>query len=231
MANIYEGRTTNEAIENGLKELKLSRKQVDVKVLDSEDKRSFFNILTPRVVRVELIIKDVNERENVRKLEKREKKEVSKETESKVVEDIRDFLDKFISNLPTKGLKYEINQDKNDFLINIIGDDAGYLIGYRGNVLNSLQVLLNNIANKDVEERVRVLLNIGGYKEKREKDLKDLAEKIAGTVIRNKKSITLEPMTSYERKIIHSKLQENHRVETHSIGEEPNRKIVVSLKR
>ena len=93
-----------------------------------------------------------------------------------------------------------------------------------------MQVILNNIANNELNERARVLLNIGGYKEKREKDLKDLADKIAGTVIKKRKSITLEPMTSYERKIIHSKLQENSKVETHSIGEEPNRKIVVSLK-
>ena len=94
-----------------------------------------------------------------------------------------------------------------------------------------MQVILNNIANNELNERARVLLNIGGYKEKREKDLKDLADKIAGTVIKKRKSITLEPMTSYERKIIHSKLQENSKVETHSIGEEPNRKIVVSLKK
>ena len=75
------------------------------------------------------------------------------------------------------------------------------------------------------------MIYIGGYKQKREKDLKDLAEKIAGTVIRKRKSITLEPMSSYERKIIHSALQDNSKVETHSIGEEPNRKIVVSLKK
>ena len=75
------------------------------------------------------------------------------------------------------------------------------------------------------------LRNLKFVSEKREKDLKDLAEKIAGTVIRKRKSITLEPMSSYERKIIHSALQDNSKVETHSIGEEPNRKIVVSLKK
>ena len=141
------------------------------------------------------------------------------------------FLDELISKLPTKDITYEIKNDKNDLLVDINGEDTGYLIGYRGNVLNSLQLILNNVANNDLNERVRVLLNIGGYKQKREKDLKDLAEKIAGTVIRKRKSITLEPMSSYERKIIHSALQDNSKVETHSIGEEPNRKIVVSLKK
>lgn len=226
MANIFEGKTTNEAIENGLKELNLSRKQVDVKVLETEDKRSFFSILTPRVVKVELIVK-----EEGKKIEKKEKAEISQETENKAEENIKQFLNEFVSKLPTNDLSYTITPDKNDLLVNIKGEDTGYLIGYRGNVLNSIQVILNNVANKDLNERVRVLLNIGGYKEKREKDLRDLADKIAGTVIRKRKSITLEPMTSYERKIIHSRLQENSKVETHSIGEEPNRKIVVSLKK
>ncbi len=226
MSNIYEGRTTNEAIEKGLKELNVSRKQVDVKILESEDKRSFFNILTPRVVKVELIVK-----EGIEKSIKKEKIDISAESEVKAEENIRKFLDEFISKLPTNDLKYEIKNEKNDIFVDIKGEDTGYLIGYRGNVLNSLQVILNNIANNELNERARVLLNIGGYKEKREKDLKDLADKIAGTVIKKRKSITLEPMTSYERKIIHSKLQENSKVETHSIGEEPNRKIVVSLKK
>lgn len=226
MPNIFEGRTTNEAIEKGLKELNVSKKQVEIKVLESEDKRSFFNILTPRVVKVELIVK---EEKNVN--EKKERAEVSEESENMAEENVKNFLDDFISKLPTNDLKYEIKRDKSDLLVNITGEDTGYLIGYRGNVLNSIQIILNNIANKGINERVRILLNIGGYKEKREKDLKELADKIAGTVIRKRKAITLEPMSSYERKIIHSRLQENTKVETHSIGEEPNRRIVVSLKR
>lgn len=235
MANIYEGKTTNEAIEKGLKDLKVSKRDVDIKVLESEDKRSFFSILTPRVVRVEITLKEgatpnSASGSNGRPV-KKEKVEISKESESKAEDNIRKFLDGFILNLPTGNLKYDIKIDKNDILVDISGDDTGYLIGYRGNVLNSLQTLLNNVANNGLNERVRVLLNIGGYKEKREKDLKELADKIAGSVIRKRKSITLEPMSSYERKIIHARLQENIKVETHSIGEEPNRKIVVSLKR
>lgn len=226
MPNIFEGRTTNEAIEKGLKELNVSKKQVEIKVLESENKRSFFNILTPRVVKVELIVKEENHVN-----EKKERAEVSEESENMAEGNVKNFLDDFISKLPTNDLKYEIKRDKSDLLVNITGEDTGYLIGYRGNVLNSIQVILNNIANKGINERVRILLNIGGYKEKREKDLKELADKIAGTVIRKRKAITLEPMSSYERKIIHSRLQENTKVETHSIGEEPNRRIVVSLKR
>ena len=230
MANMCEGKTTNEAIEKGLKELKVSKKQVDIKVLESEDKRSFFSILAPRTVRVELTIKENVEPELDKKV-KKEKVDISDETEKKAEQNIKEFLDNFSKSLPNNDLKYTIENDKNDILVDINGKDTGFLIGYRGNVLNSLQVILNNIANKGINERVRVLLNIGGYKQKREQDLKELAEKIAGTVIRKGKSITLEPMTSYERKIIHAELQSNSKVETHSIGEEPNRKIVVSLKK
>ena len=97
MANIFEGKTTNEAIEKGLKELKGSRKQVDVKVLESDDKRSFFSILTPRVVKVELIVKD-----DVKKIERPEKKEkvdISEETENKAEHNIKKFLDELISKI------------------------------------------------------------------------------------------------------------------------------------
>ena len=230
MGNIYEGKTTNEAIEKGLKELGVSKKDVDIKVLADEEKRSFFSILTPRVVKVEISLKEGIEKDNNKNV-KRDKIDISDSTRDEATNNINKFLKELIKELPTKDLKYDIKYDKNDILINIDGEDTGYLIGYRGNVLNSFQNLLNNIANNGLNERVRVLLNIGGYKEKREKDLKDLADKIAGSVIKRRKSITLEPMTSYERKIIHSRLQDNSKVDTHSIGEEPNRKIVVSLKK
>ncbi len=226
MTNIYEGRTTNEAIEKGLKDLNVSKKQVEIKILETDEKRSFFSILTPRVVKVEMKIK-----EEPVKVIKKEKVEISAETENLAEENIRKFLDEFMKKLPTNDLVYKIVNEKNDLFITIDGNDTGYLIGYRGNVLNSLQNILNNIANNGTSERVRVLLNIGGYKEKREKDLQELADKKAGIVIKKRKSIILEPMTSYERKIIHSRLQNNTKVETHSIGEEPNRKVVISLKK
>ena len=145
------------------------------------------------------------------------------------MENLKKFLDEFISKLPNKDLKYEMIEDNGIIKIEIKGEDTGYLIGYRGEVLNSIQTVISNIASKSSKEKIRVQLNIGGYREKREKDLQILATKIAGTVIRTKKEITLEPMPAYERKIIHTKLQENNKVKTHSVGEEPYRKIVVSL--
>ena len=93
-----------------------------------------------------------------------------------------------------------------------------------------MQNILSAIAGKGIQNKVRVILDIEGYKNKREKTLEDLAEKVARTVIKTRKPVKLEPMQAYERKIIHSKLQQNLKVETTSVGEEPYRRIVVSLK-
>jgi len=228
---VFEGRTTNEAIENGLKELKVSKNKVDIKVLEAEEKRSFFSILTPRVVKVEMTLKE-NVDVEVNNVEGKNSKKENIEIDIDAVKTkIQTFLDDFIKNLPQNNLTYNINEKDRDICVNIDGDNTGYLIGYRGEVLNSLQTILTNIASKDLNCKVKILLNIGGYREKREKDLENLAMKIAGSVIKSRKNITLEPMSAYERKIIHLKLQDNDKVQTHSIGEEPYRKVVVSLKK
>lgn len=232
---VFEGKTTTEAIEKGLNELKVSKSRVDIKVLESEEKRSFFSILTPRVVKVEMTLKDekdveVTEKKEVKVQHENKKKEVSEEGKQKAIEELKSFLDKFIATLNETGINYTVEFKDGNVEVDINGDNTGYLIGYRGETLNSLQVILNNIASKNVDEKIKVLLNINGYREKREKDLEILASKIAGTVIKTKKSITLEPMSAYERKIIHTKLQSNDRVKTYSVGEEPHRKVVVALK-
>lgn len=230
---VFEGKTTTEAIEKGLQELKVSKNKVDIKVLDAEEKRSFFSILTPRVVKVEMTLKENAQPEESDNSEKTYKKEVKRVEINKeeVEEKLRKFLDEFISKLSDNNLSYTVEIIENNIHVNIDGENTGYLIGYRGEVLNSLQTILTNVVSKDLDYKVRILLNIGGYREKREKDLENLASKIAGSVIKTRKSITLEPMPAYERKIIHLKLQDNDKVQTHSIGEEPYRKIVVSLKK
>ena len=232
---VFEGKTTTEAIEKGLNELKVSKSRVDIKVLESEEKRSFFSILTPRVVKVEMTLKDekdveVKDKKEVKDQHENKKKEVCEEGKQKAIEELKNFLEKFISTLNETGINYSVEFKDGNVEVDINGDNTGYLIGYRGETLNSLQVILNNIASKNVDEKVKVLLIINGYREKREKDLEILASKIAGTVIKTKKSITLEPMSAYERKIIHTKLQSNDRVKTYSVGEEPHRKVVVALK-
>ena len=223
---IFEGKTTNEAIEIGLKQLNLPKSRVEIKVLENEDKRSFFSILTPRVVKVEMKIKD--EKEEIVKRKENKSVEISKEEIKEVKEKVEEFLKEFIKNLKDESIKYDIKEENNQILIDIDGNDVGFLIGYRGETLNSLQTIITNIANKS--GKVKVLVNVAGYRQKREKDLQVLAGKIASSVIKTKKKITLEPMSAFERKIIHTKLQENDKVKTYGIGEEPYRKVVVELK-
>lgn len=229
---ISEGKTTNEAIENGLKELKASKKNVDIRVIESEEKRSFFSILAPRVVKVELTVKEDSEQVEIKEnKEIKPKKEIklSDEEQEKAKGNLEVFLEEFIKNLP-ETTKYNIEKSENYINVSLNGNDLGYLIGYRGETLYALQNILSAIAGKDIQNKVRVILDVQGYKEKREKTLEELAEKVAKTVVRTKKSVKLEPMKAYERKIIHSKLQQHPRVETTSVGEEPYRRIIVSLK-
>ena len=194
---VFEGKTSTEAIEKGLNELKISKNKVDIKILDSEDKRSFFSILTPRVVKVEMRLKDVQEdtKQETKEPKAENKKVVRSENvdNTEAINSAKKFLDEFISKLPSKDLSYEITEEGNVIKVDIKGEDTGYLIGYRGEVLNSIQTVLSNVASKSNKEKARVIVNIGGFREKREKDLQNLAVKIAGTVIKTKKSITLEP--------------------------------------
>ena len=148
----------------------------------------------------------------------------------KAEQNLTKFLDDFIEKIDSN-IQYTIEKSNFGLNVNIKNGESGFLIGYRGETLYAFQNILSSVAGKGIENRVRIILDVEGYKEKREKTLEELAEKIAKTVIKTKKSITLEPMQAYERKIIHSKLQNNEFVETRSIGEEPRRKVVVSLKR
>lgn len=231
---VFEGKTTNEAIEKGLKELKVSKNDVEINVLKEESKKSFFDILSPRVVKVEMKIKE-------RKTDKRqiEEKIIKNDSEIKKIdikvlegakEKVTSFLDKFLEQTSGNKIEYVCNIKENAIEVIINDKKADFLIGYRGETLNALQVILTTIAVKENNERIRIELDILEYREKRIKVLEELAEKIAKSVVKTRKSITLEPMTPYERKIIHSKLQNNNKVKTTSVGEGIHRKVVVSLK-
>ena len=220
---IFQGKTTNEAIEKGLKELHVSKDKVEIKVL-AEEKRSFFSILDPRVVKIEMTLKEENN-ENL----KEKKEEITEKEIIEIQEKTENFLKELIEKLPTEQIEYKIKYEKMYILIELHGEDLNYLIGYRGDTLNALQTILSAYVSSNTKHHIKVILDIGDYKEKRRKTLESLAERTANNVIKTGKSITLEPMQAYERKIIHSKLQNNHKVKTHSVGEEPYRKIIISL--
>ena len=234
---ISEGKTTNEAIENGLKILKVAKSMVDIKVLKDEDKRSFFSILAPKVVKVELTVKEESKQEKVDKKEGIVQKEIKEKKEILITDAELDIAKKNVDNFlkeiaDTKKIEMEFKTYIKDKMIyvEIFGKDSGILIGYRGETLGSFQNILSVIGNKGIENKVVVLLDIENYKEKREKTLEELANKVARTVVKTRRSVTLEPMQAYERRIIHSALQNNKYVETSSVGQEPRRRVVISLK-
>ena len=223
---IAEGKTTNEAIENGLKRLNASKKDVDIKIIE-EEKRSFFSILAPKVVKVEMTLKTAKKEPKEKKKEHREIS-ISESDFNKAKENITLFLNKFIEQINEK-LSYEITLEDGIIRVNMLGENAGFLIGYRGEALYAMQTLLTSVANKGIDARIILRLDIENYKEKRIKTLENLARKTAETVIKTGKTIRLEPMQAYERKIIHSALQEYEKISTESTGTEPRRRVVISL--
>ena len=114
--------------------------------------------------------------------------------------------------------------------INVTGENAGIIIGYRGETLEALQLLVSTMVNRKKEDYVKILIDVEGYRKKRVKVLEELAAKVAQTVVSKRRSVTLEPMGPFERRIIHTALQNHPKVKTESIGEEPYRKVVISLK-
>lgn len=213
---IFEGKTTNEAIEKGLKELKVSKNRVEIKVLEEESKKTFFSILAPKVVKVEMKLKEVAK--------------VEAKSQDEVLKELKIHLDEFISKLPTKDIEYNLEVVDRNIKIKIKDENASYLIGYKGETILALQNILSQFVSEKRQQRIRVLVDICEYREKREEDLKKLAQKTAETVEKTKKSIALEPMPAVDRKIIHSYLQNNENIKTHSVGIEPRRKVIVSLK-
>ena len=169
---------------------------------------------------------------------KQETKEAGavKETQelAKVEEQTIRYVEKFVHDtLSAMNMKVEIKSSIDEdgaLCVEMIGEHMGILIGKRGQTLDALQYLANRVANKHQDGYVRVKLDTENYRARREETLKHLAKNIAHKVKRNRRPVVLEPMNPYERRIIHSALQSDPYVTTHSEGEEPYRKVVVTLK-
>lgn len=231
---IAEGKTSTEAINNGLKQLNVSKDKVDIKILENKVKKSFFSILAPRVVQVEITLKEQIQIKKVKEVESTPKKQHIKsiDTSKEELEQVKEIIENLVKSL-TKSYNCNINIRIKDITIyvNIDGEDAPKLIGYRGENLTAIETLLITVAFKSCDSRVKVNLDICNYKSKRAKVLESLAFNVGKNVEKNGKSITLDPMSTYERKIVHDVLQNNTKIESHSIGLDPNRRIVVSLKK
>lgn len=227
---ISEGKTSTEAIEKGLKELNVSKDQVEIKVIE-EKKKSFFSILDPHVVKVEITVKEDVNTEKTEKIEKKnfDDIKVTQETLNQTKCEVEKFLKELLKNISEK-IEFSTSIDNGTVLVEINGEGSAKLIGYRGEALNALQIIISGVVKNKIDEPVRITLDVEGYRNKREKTLEELAMKLEKTVMKNGKSIKLEPMTPYERKIIHTALQDSNYVKTYSIGEGDHRRLVVSKK-
>ena len=166
-----------------------------------------------------------------KKEEAPKKKEVNidaADVEKRSSEFLKDVLSK-MEIASEVNAKYDSKE--NCLNIEITGDNMGVLIGKRGQTLDSLQYLVSLVVNKGTKEYVRVKVDTEDYRNRRNKTLENLAKNMAFKVKRTRRSVTLEPMNPYERRVIHSALQNDNYVTTHSEGEEPYRKVVITLKK
>jgi spoIIIJ-associated protein len=152
----------------------------------------------------------------------------------KVKEEAEDKAEDVVKTiLKMLDLSGEIEKEtlEGQYKFNIVGGDLGLLIGRRGQTLEAMQFLTNLIVNKDCKEKTKIILDVEGYRARREKSLQDLARRLAEKAKQDKKNVVLEPMMPNERRIIHLTLQDNPHVSTFSQGEEPLRKVVISPKK
>ena len=157
---------------------------------------------------------------------------INAKIKSSVIDKAKIFLnDVFAAMNMTVVINAEYKEDEKELSIDLSGDDMGVLIGKRGQTLDSLQYLVSLIVNKESSDYIRVKVDTENYRKRRQDTLENLAKNIAFKVKRTKRTVSLEPMNPYERRIIHSALQNDKFVTTHSEGEEPFRHVVVTMKR
>lgn len=242
------GKTIEKAIENGLKELNTTMENVDIKIVSEGGMFSKAKVLITmaeaekvekKEEKVEEVVETTVEVEETVEVEAEEVEDEEVEVEEvapttkkaevdldKVVEVAEDFLGGLVYML---NLQATIEHNTAEKLpeIKLTGDDLGVLIGYRGDTLEAVQNLMNVIVHNKTGFKGKVLLDIENYRNRRVQTLCDLATRIAKQVVKNKKSFKLEPMNSYERRVIHAHLQGFEHVTTHSEGKEPDRHLII----
>lgn len=210
----FTGKTVDDAITNALIKLETTSDKVEYDVLEKESSGILGLFSKPARIRIKL-----------------------KEIEEKVIEKtMEETAETFLMNVFREmkinaNVEVEYLEDEACMNINVTGDDMGILIGKRGQTLDSLQYLVSLVVNKESSSYIKVKVDTENYRERRRETLENLARNISFKVKRTNHSVSLEPMNPYERRIIHSALQNDKYVETHSEGEEPYRHVVVTLKK
>lgn len=207
------GKTIEEAIRKGLEELKVSRDDVKIEVLEEPSNGGVLGILSAKLAKVRLTVD----------------KKISDEQAQKTIGKLDEIL-KNIFAITKEQVNYEIKRNENQINLVIKGDEMKHLIGYKGKTIEAFQSLLNSMLQREDEEYAKVFVEINDYKKKKEEKLRKLANKMAANCVKFRRPIRLEPMSAYERLIIHRELADRTDVETESIGEEPRRRVVIKRK-
>ena len=207
------GKTIEEAIRKGLEELKVSRDDVKIEVLEEPSNGGVLGILSAKLAKVRLTVD----------------KKISDEQAQKTIGKLDEIL-KNIFAITKEQVNYEIKRNENQINLVIKGDEMKHLIGYKGKTIEAFQSLLNSMLQREDEEYAKVFVEINDYKKKKEEKLRKLANKMAANCVKFRRPIRLEPMSAYERLIIHRELDDRTDVETESIGEEPKRRVVIKRK-
>lgn len=208
------GKTVEEAIRKGLEELKVARDDVIVEVLEEPQAGGVLGVLSQKLAKVRLTVD----------------KKVSKEVLDYTQKCVENFLSEFFKITKEDNMKYECINNNKQVLVKIISDDPKHLIGHKGKTIEAIQSILNSILQKDEAECAKVFVEVNDYKKQKEAKLRALAKKMASNVLKYRKPIKLEPMSAYERLIIHQELANMKDITTESYGEEPRRRVVISRK-
>ena len=148
-----------------------------------------------------------------------------------VEEKIETFIKGLLEHMNSQAVPHAWKENENTYMVELVGEDLGYLIGRRGDTLDAIQHLANYSINRGIEGHVRINVDAESYREKREESLRRYAHKKAQQVLKAHRRTTLEPMNAYERHVIHATLQETDRITTYSVGTEPNRRVVIEYVR
>jgi len=217
-------KTVDEAIALALEELEISEDQAVIEIIGDGSSKGFLGLGKKDAV-VRVSVKEEEEFVYYGDDEEEEDSSVM-DAEDKAV----DFVAEILSGIGIHG-KLDSYHQGNAIHIDVTGQDCGHAIGRGGDTLDAISYLTALVANKGREERVHVHLDIGGYKKRREDVIVERAKKVASRVMRYGRALSLEPMNPAERRVVHFALQDFGGISTHSEGEEPNRKIVISPSR
>ncbi|WCN37869.1 RNA-binding cell elongation regulator Jag/EloR [Aneurinibacillus uraniidurans] len=243
------GKTVEDAIRVALAQLNAKREDVNFRVLE-EPSKGFFGLIGVRQAKVEVtlvekeVAKEILSSEEAHpvseplpepeKLEKSEETPVLEQESPALdidpIQQGRAFLEEMLAAMEIKA-DIQLSVKQGTPVITILGKGLGLLIGRHGQTLDSIQYLVNIVANRNATKKVRIIIDAENYRQKRKESLEQMAERMANQVIRTKKVVRLEPMGPTERKVIHSRLQKHSQVQTYSEGTEPYRRVVIALKK